>query len=179
MSDGVLRLISAADRVADFDCGVHALNDFLKRHALPNSQAENSPSRTWILPRVPEDPVEFPEVLGFVTLSMTNARSDQLTEAMGVRLPRYPMPVALIGRLAVDRRAQGRKLGRVLLRAAFEHVLVAAQHVGCVGVLVHAKDEAALRFYQRADFVALEESGWPRPAFAALSAIKQNLAHEG
>lgn len=180
MSAGVLRLISPDDPVDDFDCGVHALNDFLARHALKNSIRADSPGKTWLLHRTDADPPEFPVVLGFVTLSMSSVESTQVAPLLG-RLPRYPAPVALLGRLAVDRRAQGHMLGRVLLREAFAHVLVASEHLGCVGVVVHAKDEGALRFYERAGFVSLEATGWPRPLFVPLSTIKLLLgsrAHE-
>jgi len=126
MSAGLLRLINPDDPVDDFDCGVHALNDFLARHALKNSERENSPGKTWLLHRADSDPAGLPEVLGFVTLSMSNVASDKVASVLEGRLPRYPAPVALLGRFAIDRRAQGRMLGRVLLREAFLHVLEAA-----------------------------------------------------
>jgi GNAT superfamily N-acetyltransferase len=177
MSVGLLRLISPGDPVAEFDCGVHALNDFLARHALHNSTRENSPGKTWLLHRADGDPSEFPEVLGFVTLSMSSVASDKVAPHLEGRLPRYPAPVALIGRLAVDLRAQGRMLGRVLLREALLHVVEAAAHLGCVGVMVDAKDERAHHFYERAGFVSLDDHGWPRPLFLPLATVKQLLGH--
>ena len=53
------------------------------------------------------------------------------------------MPVARIGRLAVDERARGRRLGESLLIDALHRVVVAAETIGCLGILVDAKDEAA------------------------------------
>lgn len=175
MSGELLRLITPNDLVADFDCGVHALNDFLKRHALRNSQSADSVGKTWLLHRAPEDPVALPTVLGFVTLSMSHVSSEQVGQILGKRLPLYPSPVALIGRLAVDRRARGLKLGRILLREAFSHVLAASRHLGCVGVLVEAKDEKALGFFEHAGFTCLDQTEWPRPLYLPLSTIRELL----
>lgn len=57
----------------------------------------------------------LPAVLGFYTLSMASVTSQEAASVLERRLPRYPMPVALIGRLAVDERARGRRHGETLL----------------------------------------------------------------
>ncbi len=59
-----------------------------------------------------------------------------------------PIPVAIIARLAVDRRYGKRGLGASLLADAFRRILAAADHVGIAAVLVHAKDDAARDFYK-------------------------------
>jgi GNAT superfamily N-acetyltransferase len=63
-----------------------------------------------------------------------------------------PVPVMIIGRLAVDKRYQGHGLGRALLRDALLRSLQVAEHAGIRAVLLHAMTAAAKRFYQRAGF---------------------------
>ena len=79
--------------------------------------------------------------------------SADIASAVSTKLPRYPMPAALIGRLAVDERARGRRLGEQLLIDALRRVVDAAETIGCLGVIVDAKDEEAEAFYSKYDFV--------------------------
>jgi GNAT superfamily N-acetyltransferase len=65
-------------------------------------------------------------ILGFYTLSMASAESSQVAKVLAKKLPKYAMPVALIGRLAVDQRAQGRRLGEKLLIEALRRVVEVA-----------------------------------------------------
>jgi len=58
-----------------------------------------------------------------------------------------PIPVSVIGRLAVDRAYAGRGLGSDLLADALRRIVAASRSIGIAAVLVHAKDEAAKRFY--------------------------------
>ena len=101
----------------------------------------------------PQGDAALPTVLGFYTLSMASVPSADVAKAVGAKLPRYPMPVALIGRLAVDRRAQGRRFGEALLVDALRRVVDAASLVACIGIVVDAKNESAARFYERYDFL--------------------------
>src|SRR5262245_44057028 len=100
--------IEEADAKSGFSCGKHVLDDYFARHALANDR--RGIGRAFVLRRAESDPPELPVVLGFYTLSMASAESAQVAVAITERLPRYPIPVALIGRLAVDGRAQGRRL---------------------------------------------------------------------
>lgn len=162
--------IEAADSNTGFSCGKHALDDYFARHAVANDQA--GIGRAYVLRRQESDPPELPSVLGFYTLSMAVAESKDISQFMRKRLPRYPMPVALIGRLAVDQRAQGRRVGEKLLIDALRRVVDAADLVGCVGVIVDAKDENAERFYAKYDFVSIVSDAWPRRMFMAISAAR-------
>jgi GNAT superfamily N-acetyltransferase len=64
------------------------------------------------------------------------------------------IPVAILGRLAVDRRWQGEGLGADLLSDALRRVLAASREIGIAAVLVHAIDDHALRFYRKqAEFI--------------------------
>lgn len=105
--DGYLtELIRPGDAKADFTCGKHALDDYFARHAAANDAA--GIGRAYVLRRTAasDDPT-LPEILGFYTLSMAHVESSVVAGVIEKKLPRYPMPVALIGRLAIDKRAQG------------------------------------------------------------------------
>lgn len=93
-------------------------------------------------------------VAGFYTLSASNVPLTDLPEAMRKKLPRYPsVPVARIGRLAVDARFKGMKHGASLLWDAIERA--ARSEVTVYAVAVDAKDEAAEGFYRWFGFVRL------------------------
>ena len=158
--------IEPEDASSGFSCGKHALDDYFNRHALPNDRA--GIGRAYVLRRRDHDPAELPRVLGYYTLSMALAESAQLAPMLAKKLPKYPMPVALIGRLAIDARAQRRRLGEALL-------LDAAAIVGCTGIVVDAKDEDAERFYDAYDFVTLATDAWPRRMFLPLVTAKASF----
>lgn len=162
--------IDAADVTSGFSSGKRALDDYFARHAVANDAA--GIGRAYVLRRAAEDDAALPAVLGFYTLSMANAETSQLAGVLEQRLPKYPMPVALIGRLAIDKRAQGRGLGELLLIEALRRVVDAAGIVGCVGIVVDAKDEDAERFYAKYDFVTVAEDGWPRRMFLPLETAR-------
>lgn len=101
--------IEPADARSGFSCGKHSLDDYFRRHAVANDGI--GIGRAYVMRRGPNDPAHLPPVLGFYTLSMATAESAQITAALQKKLPKYPMPVALIGRLARDHRAQGLRAG--------------------------------------------------------------------
>lgn len=89
---------------------------------------------------------------GYYTLSSTGVKLTELPVGIARRLPRYPLvPATLLGRLAVDRRFQGRGFGRFLLADALHRAV--RSEIASFAVVVDAKDEAARRFYQRESFL--------------------------
>jgi len=170
----VISPITADDVGMDFRSGVHPLDDYFARHALPNDRA--GVSRCFVLrPEVPELPV----VCGFYTLSMASVQADAIRAALKGRLPRYPLPVALIGRLAVDERARGRGFGEELLIDALARVVGAGESVGCVGIIVDAKNDGAERFYGKYDFTTVEADAWPRRMFVPMATARAAAGGRG
>jgi hypothetical protein len=108
--DYITSIIEDADATSGFSCGKHGLDDYFARHAVANDRA--GIGRAYVLRHRVGDPPELPPVLGFYTLSMAAAESAQLAPALQKKLPKYPMPVALIGRLAIDQRATRQRLGK-------------------------------------------------------------------
>ncbi len=157
--------IAPGDAQSGFRCGVHALDDYFARHAEGNTA--QGVGKTFVLRGTEEDPA----VLGFYTLSMAEIRAEALSDALATKLPKYPLPVALIGRFAIHAQVQGRGVAGRLLGDALQRVLEAASHVGCLGVVVDAKDQRALEFYAKFGFAEIAQSGWPRRMFVACSVI--------
>ena len=134
----------------DFDCGEPALNNFLQR--LARQQAERDFNRTYVAAMQGES-----RVRGFYAVS--SASMDFENWPVGLRLPRYPVPVARIGRLAVDVREQGKGVGDALLRHAMHLSASLAQQIGLYAVVVDAKNEAAAAFYVRYGFQRFADQG--------------------
>jgi GNAT superfamily N-acetyltransferase len=136
--------LSAAHRVDLFHSGKHSLDLFLKRHALKNQLADSS--QTYVVHRASA-------VVGYYSLTVGAVERGDCSPAIVESTPeRYPIPVVLLARLAIDRGEQGRGLGRALLKDALLRSAAAADIVGARAVLVHALDHEARAFYQRFDF---------------------------
>jgi GNAT superfamily N-acetyltransferase len=91
-------------------------------------------------------------IAGYYTLSSTSVQLGELPEQTVRKLPKYPLvPATLLGRLAVDRRQQGKGYGRFLLADALYRA--AQSEIASFAVIVDAKDENARRFYERESFL--------------------------
>ena len=140
--------LTADHDVSGFDCGEPALNDWLRHRALKN---ESRFSRTYV---VCDD---GKRVVAYFCIS---AGAVERAAAPGRVRRNAPdtIPVSVIGRLAVSRDHAGKGLGADLLADALRRIAVASQSIGIGTVLVHAKDEAAKRFYLRcAEFIEYPE----------------------
>ena len=131
-----------------FDCGSEALDRYIRRQA--SRDARRNVSRVFVA--LPE---ESNKVAGFYTLSAGSIERNALPEKQAKRLPRYPVPVALLGRLAVDRRWSGQGLGSALLADVLRRVVRASAALAVYAVVVDAKDEQAQAFYEHFGFIEL------------------------
>lgn len=169
------RRIRVTDPGCGFRSGTHALDEYFRRHAFPNDQI--GVGLAYVLDSPVENQIEMvPPVCGFYTLSMAAVSADDASAVLATRLPRYPMPVVLIGRLAVDERFRGRRLGEQLLLDALARVVDAADVIGCLGVIVDAKDAAAQSFYEKYGFVCLHAATWPQRMFLPIHVIRRALS---
>lgn len=126
-----------------FDCGVAALNDFLSRQA--GQQQRKDFGKTYVALGDGED-----AIAGFVTVSVGQVAATELPP--GLKLPRYPVPILRIGRLAVDKRLQGQGIGHELLAFALHLALDFSERVGIYAVVVDAKDDQVAGFYRKLGF---------------------------
>ena len=136
-------LLTADHRLDRFACGYSALDDWLKNRALANQ--ESGGSRCYV---VEADGV----VIGYYTLAAGNSLSAEAPGKIRRNMP-DPIPVMVLGRLAVDVNWQGTGLGSDMLRDALLRSQAAARIAGMRALLVHAIDEGAARFYQRHGFM--------------------------
>lgn len=139
--------LTAEHDLSEFNCGEPALDDWLRHRALKN---ESRFSRTYVV-------CEDNRVVAYFCIS---AGSVERAAAPGKLRRNAPdtIPVSVIGRLAVSRDHAGKGLGADILSDALRRVAVAAQSIGIGAVLVHAKDDAAKRFYMNcAEFIEYPE----------------------
>jgi predicted N-acetyltransferase YhbS len=133
-----------ADHQTDtFDCGTKALNRYLTRFAWQNQRADSSQTYLALIGE---------QVVGYYTLTVGEVRYAVAPERLAKGLPRYPVPVMILARLAVERSFQGQRLGQGLLLDALRRTLQAAEVAGIRAVLVHAKDDSARAFYENFGF---------------------------
>ena len=128
-----------------FSCGESVLDEWLKRRALGNQIS--GASRTFVV-TAPER-----EVMGYYALAAGGVAHQEATRAIRKQMP-DPIPVMVLGRLAVDARAQGMKLGAALLQDALQRCVVVSQNTGVRAMLVHALNERARQFYEYHGFKA-------------------------
>src|ERR1019366_2624703 len=99
--------IASQHRVSAFDCGEEALNAYLRKFALANHQAGYA--RTFVVCD------ELDTVFGYYTLTASQVMHEDASERLAKGAARHPIPVVLLARLAVNKTAQGRRLGQSLL----------------------------------------------------------------
>ena len=130
--------------VSSFESGESALDDWLKRRALVNE--ESGASRTYVI-------CSGGRVIGYYALANGALAHAAAPGRIRRNMP-DPIPVMVLGRLAVDRSCHGRRLGSSLLRDAVLRTLQAAEIAGIRAILVHAISEDAKKFYERSGFSA-------------------------
>lgn len=130
--------------VEDFTCGQPELDRFLTRHALQAQQAGSS--LTYVA-------LSDNAVIGFYSLVVGEVRHADAPERVVKGMPRHPIPLMVLARLAVHSDWQGRRIGAGLLLDALMRTLQAADIGGIRALAVHAKDEPAADFYRHFGFV--------------------------
>jgi GNAT superfamily N-acetyltransferase len=126
-----------------FDCGKEPLNDYLKRYALQN-QAGGS-ARTYVLT------TEEERVIGYYSLAPGSVVLEEAPSRVSKGQARYPIPIILMARFAIDKNFQGQGLGRALFFDALTRSLHASEEIGGRAFAIHAKDEEAALFYAKFD----------------------------
>ena len=136
------RPLGSKDDLAEFDSGGPSLDDWLRKRAITNQAA--GASRCFVTCR-------DARVVGYYALATGSVQRLEASRLIGQGMPE-PIPVVLLGRLAVDRKEQGRSLGSNLLRDAITRTVEAAEIIGVRALLVHTPNERARDFYLHHDF---------------------------
>jgi GNAT superfamily N-acetyltransferase len=145
-------IISALGKSHDrksFDCGELSLNEYLQQYA---SQDIKRRINKVFIASPPEAPQQ---VIGYYSLSAGSLDANVLPDGLRRRLPRYPVPVVLLGRLAVAKSHQGQGLGSILLADALQRIVQASQVMAVYAVIVDALNDRAAVFYQQFCFIRL------------------------
>lgn len=133
------------DRSA-FSCGAPELDRYIREHA--SQDVNRDIARVFVALQS-----GTLSVCGYYSLSATSFQRDKLPANQAKRLPRYPVPAALLGRLAVDDGAKGKGLGAFLLMDVLNRTLLATQTLAVHAMIVDARDDAAAAFYRKYGFI--------------------------
>jgi GNAT superfamily N-acetyltransferase len=140
---GAPESLNPSHNLSEFECGEPSLNEWLRRRALMNHLS--GASRVFVV----ADKSGF--VFGYYAMAAGAVSHQEAPSAIRRNMP-DPVPVMVLGRLAVDRRAQGIKLGTALLKDALLRAVSVSQNAGVRALLVHALNPAAKAFYEHYGF---------------------------
>jgi predicted GNAT family N-acyltransferase len=152
---------------ADFSSGVEALDNYLRTQA--GQDARSRVAVPFVLT------ADGKTIAGYYTLSQFAVDLSLMPEAIGHKLPKYPLiPATLIGRLAISKAFRGQRLGEFLLMDALQRSLEGSERIGSFAVVVDAQDEGAAAFYRKYGFIDLPKV--PRRLFLPLKTIERMFA---
>jgi GNAT superfamily N-acetyltransferase len=163
----VIEKLSREHDLSAFDCASATLNEWLRKFAWTNQQADSA--KTYVA-------LEGNSVVGYYALTTGSVHKHESPQRIAKGLANHPIGVVLLARLAVDQSQQVKGLGKAMLFDALSRVEEAVGIVGVRAVLVHAIDDAARRFYLHFEF---EES--PVDPYQLLLLLKdlRKAIHEG
>ncbi len=166
MADWIIEPFGKAHDRSAFTSGKPSLDDFIRTRV---SQYEKR--------RLGKTFVAVPEgehrVIGYYTLSAGTVTFEHLPTEAARKLPKHPIPVVLLARLAVDQSAQGKRLGEGLLLDAFQRALDLSEKLGAHAVEVDAIDDSAVAFYVKYGFSPLIDN--PKHLYLPMATIEKVL----
>src|SRR6266581_800921 len=142
-----IRALRPSDERSEFQSNDEALDRFFRKYAGQN-QFRHYLGVTYVA-------VEDSHILGFATVAPGQIDVEELPATARKKMPRYPLPILRLARLAVDRSAQSQGLGTQLLRFVCRLAGKMADDYGCAGVIVDSKPEA-VSFYAKYGFVSYD-----------------------
>lgn len=146
-----------------FDCGEPSLNQYLHRYA--SQDIRRRVNRVFVA----SPPGEPKQVIGYYSLNASSLDATNLPDGFRRRLPGYPVPVVLLGKLAVAESHQSKGLGSILLADALQRVAQASQVLAVYAVVVDALNDRAAGFYQQFGFIPLPSQ--PLKLFLPMNSI--------
>lgn len=140
----VIEKLQRTHTIEDFTCGQPEIDRFLIRHALQAQQMNSSQTYVGLSDKT---------VIGFYTIVAGEVRHIDAPERVAKDMPRYPIPLLVLARLAVHSNWQGRGIGAGLLLDALGRALQVVDIVGVRSLAVHAKDDSSAGFYRHFGFM--------------------------
>ena len=128
-----------------FDCGQPDLNAWLVKYALQNKSANSAQTYVGLVNE---------SVVGYYSMAVGQVEYSDASERLRKGLARHPVPIMLLARLAVHKEWKGKGVERALLQDAILRTLQASEIARIRALVVHAKDDAAKRYYEQFDFVS-------------------------
>lgn len=145
----IIEPLGASHNRHGFKCGIESLDNYLKRQAGQDIKRHISRVYVAVQQNNPK------KIIGYYTLSSLSIELNQLPEKLSKKLPGYPIPAALIGRLAVAKSNQGNGIGRVLLADAVKRTIAVSDEIAIYTIVVDAINEKAKTFYRQYGFKPL------------------------
>lgn len=164
-SNLVIRPLDSRHDRPGFHCGVASLDDYIRKQA--RQDVKRRVSRVFVA-TVAKHPST---IVGYYTLSTLSIELGQLPEDLVRKLPRHPVPAALLGRLAVHQASQGHGVGRMLLADAIKRTLAVSDEIAIYAMVVDAIDKRAQYFYEQFGFSPLLISSETRRLFLPLKSV--------
>jgi predicted GNAT family N-acyltransferase len=149
----------------DFSCGVNELDIYIQRQA--GQDQKRKLAAVFVLT------ADGKTVAGFYTLSAHSILGAELPPELATKLPRFPLPVTLLGRMAVAQALHGQGLGEFLLLHALERAWLGSRQVASWAVVVDAK-AGAREFYLQHDFIAFATQ--PNRLFIPMKTVEKMFA---
>ena len=161
----MIELLDKKHNRKDFDCGKELLNDYLKTQA--GQDVKRKLSACFVLADS-----ETKVIQGYYTLSNNSIPLSSFSEQIQKKLPKSynSIPTTLLGRLAIDKKYQGKGIGKIILIDALKRSFGISNEIGSFGIIVDPIDEEAKGFYQKYDFIELPNSG---KMFIATQTLKE------
>jgi predicted GNAT family N-acyltransferase len=132
-----------------FDCGKETLNNFIKKLATQYRKKNLGQTFVAVSPEM--------QVIGYYTISTSRVDFDSIPDHLRRKFPQVPVPVVLLGRLAVDNNYKGCGVGKTLLVTALRQAAALSDTIGIAAVEVDAIDDDARTFYLKYGFTSLED----------------------
>lgn len=160
--------LTADHRLDRFACGKLSLDEWLRTHALDN---EDKASRTYVV--TAQAGPAAGDVVAYYTLAYGSVLRQEVPKKIRQGLPN-PVPVMVLGRLAVDKDHGGRGIGQALLREAMQRTAEASQIAGLRALIVHAIDDDAVGFYAKYGFQRFPAGS--RTLFLPIETLREAIA---
>lgn len=145
----IISLLNEGHDRTSFDCGEPSLNQYLELYA--RQDIRRRVNRVFVVSHSNKPR----KIIGYYSLSASSLEAKLLPDKIKRRLPKYPIPAVLLGRLAITKSHQGKGLGSILLADALQRIKQASQVIAIYAIIVDALNDPAAKFYRQFGFIPL------------------------